>query len=641
MVAAMAAALIGIGVSGPGYADTPDNTGVTSVNADHVVVTATRNAMDPRDAPGAISIVTRQEIEKSNARDVMELLRDQAGVILKGRSVGGRKTLTLRGLDDKHTLILVNGMRISASNASIGHSDLENNWVPMENIQRIEVVRGPLSALYGSEAMGGVINIITRTAGDKWTGSVQTRGALRADGNDGETGRAGAYLSGPLVKDRLGLTLSAEYSNEEPTPDKDDEKIYEIEGKEVATGSVALSYTPSGDVSMNLFFNGADEERKYRNASRGKYYRDIYDIKKYQYGANASVKIGPTDNQLNLYRSYVEKDRPRTYDSGALSRSYDEVINSVADIQSGFMLWGTRVTLGGEARKEELSSLSMASGSDDAVHTALFLQDEIVLMERLSLTAGLRWDHHEAFGAEVSPRIYALYKLNEVVNLKAGYGHAFNAPTVKQVSAGYHATTGPHEFFGNPDVKPETSDNFEVGVEVYLKRLQAKLFYFHNEIDDLIDWDLIGTNGRSRIFKADNIDEARTRGVETELGLDLGYGFDLAGTYTYTDARDTLNDARLDGRPRHSAAATLSYAYDPLGVWASLSWDYTGEQFLNDEDVPEFYLWHVSLGKRINDFLDVKCGVENIGDVRLADKSDAFNYEERGRTFWVGLNARF
>jgi len=129
--------------------------------------------------------------------------------------------------------------------------------------------------------------------------------------------------------------------------------------------------------------------------------------------------------------------------------------------------------------------------------------------------------------------------------------------------------------------------------------------------------------------------------VETELGIDLGYGFALSGTYTYMDAKDTQKDAPLDGRPRHSAAAKLKYTHGPLGFWTSLDWDYTGEQYLNEEDAPQFYLWHFSLGKQLTDFLDLKCGVENIGDVRLADKSDAFSYEERGRTFWIGLTARF
>jgi len=457
------AGLMGFSPGGPAFAAAVD-----TIEAENVVVTATRNEINPKDAPGAITIITRQDIEETNARDLVELLREQAGVILNGRSVGGRKTITFRGMNEKHTLMMVNGMRISASNAAIGHSDLENNWVPIESIERIEVVRGTLSALYGSEAMGVVINIITKSARAEWSGSVQTKTGVRFDGNDGETFHLGAQVSGPALSDKLSINLSTEYSNEDPAIDKDDGKKTEIEGKKVTTGIIGFTYTPSSDHTISLLFNGTDEEREnWTSTSSLKYYKDIYDIKKSQVAFNINSKIGPTDNALKVYRSSVEKESIKTYESGTVSKSYDEIVNDVADFQSTFLFMDTKMTLGGEARKEELTSPTMIKLSDSAVHTALFAQNEIILFDKLSLTGGFRWDHHEAFGSEASPRIYALYKLNKNINLKAGYGHAFNAPTIKQVSADYHATAGPHEFFGNPDLKPETSDNFEAGVEVY------------------------------------------------------------------------------------------------------------------------------------------------------------------------------
>jgi len=611
------------------------------VKAKNVVVTATRSEMDTKDAPGAITIITRQDIEETDAADLVGLLREHAGVVLKGRSVGGRKTITFRGFNDKHTLMLVDGMRISASNAAIGHSDMENNWVPIESIERIEIVRGPLSALYGSEAMGGVVNIITKKTGDKWHGSVQTRAGFRDDGNDGEIQNFGAQVSGPVIKDKLGIRVSAEYSNEEVTPDKDDEKQTDIEGKEVTSGSVGLTYTPSSDHTLNIFFNGANDERERPALSRGKYFTDYYDIDKYQVGAELSSKIGFTDNVLKLYRSSITKDKDKIYESGKTSNSYDKIVNEVADFQSSFLIMGSRLTLGGEFRKEELTSPTMVEKSDDAVHTALFAQDEIVLFDRLSITTGLRFDHHDAFGSEISPRIYALYKINDNINLKAGYGHAFNAPTIKQVSDGYQANTGPHTFFGNPDIKPETSDNYEVGLELYFDRIQAKAFYFHNEIDDLIDWDLIRKIGRRRQFKAENIDEARTRGLETQIGVDLPFNFHLSANYMYLDAKDTKNNERLEDRPRHTMGGKLRYDFEPWGLWAALRFDYTGSQLINEENAPPFTLWSFSMGKQITSSLDLKCGIDNIGDVRLADESDAFNYEERGRTFWAGLTAKF
>ena len=126
---------------------------------------------------------------------------------LQGRSIGGRKVLSLRGMDSKHTLFLVDGRRVGASDGVIGHSDFQYDWIAVEDIERIEVVRGPLSVLYGSEAMGGVVNVITRQAGDRWAGSGRVEGSRGRRGERGGDGhRAAVAVGGPLA---AGLALRA------------------------------------------------------------------------------------------------------------------------------------------------------------------------------------------------------------------------------------------------------------------------------------------------------------------------------------------------------------------------------------------------------------------------------------------------
>ena len=127
-----------------------------------VVVTATRHAMALIDSPAALSVVTRAQIEQRGADSVLDALRGELGVSLMARPISGRKAISLRGMDSRHTLMLVDGKRIGASDGVIGHSDFQNDWIPVEDIERIEVIRGPMSVLYGAEALGGVVNIITR-----------------------------------------------------------------------------------------------------------------------------------------------------------------------------------------------------------------------------------------------------------------------------------------------------------------------------------------------------------------------------------------------------------------------------------------------------------------------------------------------
>jgi len=626
---------------------------VPETEIEKTVVTATRHEVSLKDAPGAVSVITAEEIQRMPVRDTTDILRQVAGISLIGRGIGGRKTISIRGLDNRHVLTLIDGRRIAASNAVMGHSDYENAWVPLESIERIEIVRGPLSALYGSEALGGVVNIITRAPTSTWQGGVNLLGGLTDDYHGGETQGYGAHASGPLVKDRVGLSLSAEYRRDEPIEDPDDELVYDIEGQEVSSAGAKLTFTPTSTQRFELYADIVDEQRELRSTDSRGYYETIYDLQKYMIGAGWRGDIGPTRSGINVYRAENDKVSTKTYDAtGSSSESPDTVTNDVVDGHITFPVAFNIFTLGGEYRVETVASdtLETVGGEDDATHQAIFLQDEITLLDRLLLTLGVRWDDHEFFGSETSPRLYALYRLTSNLNLKAGYGHAFNAPTIKQVSEGYDAQTGPHRFLGNPDVKPETSENYEAGVEYFGSRITLKAFYFHSDVDDLISWNQIGVAGRTRIFEADNIDSARIRGVETELGVQLLKELNLSTGYTWLDAEDTENDVDLEGRPEHTVSAKLVYTLADWGLQGILRYQYIGEQvYTNDEDeleeVSGYSLWHAALRKTILNKkqvkVDLQAGVENIGDVRLADESILYPFEERGRLFYAKVSTNF
>jgi outer membrane receptor for ferrienterochelin and colicins len=611
------------------------------------VVTATRTEVSLKDAPGAVTVISAEDIKDLTANDVLDIVRDTAGVSLSGRGVGGRSVISIRGLESRQTLILVDGKRVTASDAVFGHSDFEHNWVPIETIERIEVVRGPLSALYGSEAMGGVINIITKKTASEWHGSARIGGGVRADNNGGENQTYGAQVSGPLVAERLKLGLSAEYMKDENTPDKDDPDIDEIEAKEVTTYGARLAYTPSEDHTFEADVTMTTDDRERLTSSSGRDYLDDYDLEKIMYGLSWSGDVGPTRSAIKAYRSDIDKLSVKRYTDGSTTEYPERLINDAVDAQTSFFLGDTIVTLGGEWRNEELESTSLTSGKDSVVHQALFAQGEVPLFgDRLLLTPGVRLDDHETFASEVSPRIYAVYKLTDMINLKAGYGHAFRAPTVKQVSEDYEARNGPHIFLGNPDLEPETSDAYEVGAEYYGAKVFARALYFYNDVDNLIAYERIGSGPPPRTYLATNIDKARTYGVETELGLNLPMGLDLTAGYTYLEAEDTENEVRLEGKPRHEINAKLKYKNQSLGLSAVLRAQHIADQvFENDDDVleevPAYTLWHFSVSKQFLQHFEVQVGIDNIADVRLADETDLYDYEERGRFYYANLRYSF
>ncbi len=243
-----------------------------------MTVTATRTDTLLKDAPGAVSVITEQQIAEQPVRDIVDILSEVPGISLIGQGAGGRKTISIRGADNHHTLVLVDGRRIAASNAVMGHSNYENSWVPVENIKRIEVVRGPLSSLYGSEALGGVINIITKPPTKEWRGGFKIGGGAPS-GKGGNSTNVGAHVSGPLLKDRLGLTLSLEHVKESAIPDEDKPRYSEIEGRKITSFSPKIVLTPNAGHTFELYANLIDEERDFLSQSRNRDVDSLYELK--------------------------------------------------------------------------------------------------------------------------------------------------------------------------------------------------------------------------------------------------------------------------------------------------------------------------------------------------------------------------
>ncbi len=211
-----------------------------------IVITATRFAMLSTDAPAALSVVTRRDIEARGADNVLDAIRGETGLSLQGRAVGGRKVIGIRGLDSRHALFLVDGKRIGASDGVVGASDFQYDWIAVDDIERIEVVRGPMSVLYGSEALGGVVNIITRQPGDAWRFGAMTEGS-DADGERGGGGwRVGARADGPLGAGFF-LRAGVAASKVEAVVSATDPRLSELEARDKQDAWVGVAWRGAGD----------------------------------------------------------------------------------------------------------------------------------------------------------------------------------------------------------------------------------------------------------------------------------------------------------------------------------------------------------------------------------------------------------
>ena len=434
-----------------------------------VTVTATRSEEDARTAPASVTVFDRQTLQQSSRpdEDLLTLIEDAPGLTLSARQVGGRKTFTLRGMNDSHTLVLMDGRRIAASDDVVGHSDYQYGWVPASAIERVEVIRGPLSALYGSEALGGVVNIITRWPTDKWEGSVSLSGQRASSAKWGGTGGKTAVYAGGPVAQGLALRVNAERSHVNPVALREDRRYSEIEGRRSTSGSLSARYALNARHTFEAGIQHGSEDRFYDDVARSARatpYHNTYKVNRdHGYGQWNGVFGNDVKAQLRAYRSAIGVSTHRT--NGVAPTRPQDMRDVVGD---GFVQWrmgSHRLTAGGEWRREKLINAGLTGGKDSATHKALFAQDEFAFASHLIATLGVRVDHHQIFGNHVSPRAYLVWEPSENLVIKGGVGGAFKAPTLKQISPNYVGAEGPHTFLGNARIKPESSTSFEVGAD--------------------------------------------------------------------------------------------------------------------------------------------------------------------------------
>ncbi|MDP1875050.1 TonB-dependent receptor domain-containing protein [Phenylobacterium sp.] len=635
--AALLASLVWLAPLSPALAD--DATDLTQV-----VVTPMAGPQALRDAPATISVVNREDLEARPIADLSDALRNEPGVTITGIGMT-RRGISLRGMPVEHTLVLVDGRRISAVGGLVAHADYDLAWTPVEAIERIEVVRGPMSSLYGADALGGVVNIITRSATDSWLRSATLNGTVPERGA-GRAYQMGAYAGGPLVEGVLGLSLYADASGRDPTYQEADPRLAELEGRRALNASATLSWTPDDSQRIDLTF-GAGTDFRYRDTvttgAAPVYYRFSDDITRQQVSASHRGDFGFGQTLARAYRSEVERVNIRSQNqtpSGTV-----RIVESVVD---GHVTtsWGAHVlSAGGEARRQELRNPAVnAQGRSEADQYGLFIQDVWSITEQWSLVGGARFDHHDTYDWQTSPRLYTVFHLNERLTLKGGVGRGFKAPSLTQLSPDYQvvAAGGRFTVFGNPDLKPEIGTTYEASADYAGEGWSVRLGVFQNDLEDLVETQcvrLCGVRGREvRVYG--NVAEARIRGLELGGDLDLPANLNLAANYTRLETENRQTGQALLERPESRANATLRWRPSPA-LSAQLRTEYVGEQTVSTGGLPDYTLWSIEASQRLFEGVTLRVGIENLSDQRLADKSGSFTYAEPGRLYHLGFNLSF
>ncbi|MCC5902429.1 MAG: ligand-gated channel protein [Halomonas sp.] len=622
-----------------------------SPRLDDMVVTASGFEQQITNAPASISVATREQLEKGYYRDVTDALRDMPGVIVTGGGGGDNGyDISLRGMPAQYTLILVDGRpRSSRDSRPNGSAGFEQDWLPpLQAIDRIEVVRGPMATLYGSDAIGGVINIITRRVADEWSGNLQLDTVIQERSSSGDSRDANFYLSGPLVSDQLGLQLYGRTSQRD-----EDDIVSGYNDKSLQSLTGRLTWAPSQQHDISLEAGYTDQERS-STPGRSVEVTDAESNSKHNSRHLALTHSGRFD--IGTTETFVQRESTKN-----VARDIT-ITNTTAKTSLIMPLGMHMVTVGASYEDESLEDTTTNSISADVTNLdnsswAVFLEDEWYLTDTWSLTGGVRVDESEDYGSHVSPRLYSVWNLSPVWTIKGGVSTGYRAPTLRETSPDWGAVSRGGNIYGNPGLKPETSLNKELGVLYDSGQgVSGSFTVFHNDFEDKItrvscpiDICSAGPNQ----FGSDpttyrNVDEAVTQGVEMSLAAELMDNVSLRSSYTYTDSEQKSGEYAgqpLTKLPRHQLSTTLDWQVTPeLTQWTRVSYrgkesQPTGGRSSSTIVAPSYTFVDAGIGYRLTPSATVNAGIYNLFDEEIT--YDEYGYVEDGRRVWLGLNVSF
>ena len=644
---------------------------------DEVVVTATRTENDVKKVPASTQVITQEDIKRGGATSVRNALSMYANIFQKSKVRGGGHDIIIRGMETKHSLVMVNGRRISneADANGLGNA-MSLDRININDVEKIEIVRGPSSALYGSEAMGGVLNIITKPSKEQTllTGlehtSEDTSHWWHAD-----TGRIGNFsmtLDARFNKINRSMLDTATESDPYGTAQTYNASLnyyvndhsyvnaymdYYSQHLKTDTGTPTMKpitlTTSSGKMSLSgqAMLEGtgskAYKQKNYGISWNGKTDKNDWQIQayisKFNWSTTSNTKVLgsiPPAGMEKMFNAMLQKKN--TYDF-----NHDE--HNMWAIEGRDSLRVNdhhRVTFGAEYVKDKVAGTGLGSNGD-GVHSitengktksssektlssyAAYLQDEIEYGKWFIVPA-IRYDHHSAYGSHTSPKIGVTYNATDHFRIKANYGDGFKAPSVSQLYYDLDMEMGRGNWVhltGNPNLKPEKSKSWDLGVEAEFGKGYGSLTYFDNDVDNLITSIPKGkdSNGHN-LHRYENVNKARIKGLENTLGYRFNDTLEFKVTSTLLDAKDTSAGKDLTQRARLSQIYQLIYDDHKDTGWSAVLWnqlDYkfvTGKAWESGESVKKSYsLTNFSLTRKVNKDTRVYGSVQNIFDKKDAD----------------------
>lgn len=634
-------------------------------NEDQLVVTATGFSQERREAPATISVVNEKELNTRSNQNVTEALREMPGV-LTGSGNGSLATgdVQMRGMDSSYTSYMVNGIKQGTreSRPYGHHIGTEAAFMPpIAAIERIEVIRGPMSSLYGSDSIGGVVNVITKKGYnlDSWTGVLEDNYFLQEKSEYGNTNQTNLFLMGPVIPGKLGVSLAADYLDRRDDDSPDKERFVKHEaGNLDATISMSPTDTQLWDLNA---VKGHQEKTRHGNPWYWGFDRDAISLSQHAwYGDILESK------------NFVSYEKARTeYRVPYLSPQFVKQNNFEAKSANTFTLGDHKLTLGANYTRNELDdTFGIADKEVPGVTPvskisrdgwAVFAEDAWMIVPDFTMTTSARLDHDSYFGYHVTPKLYGNWTLDENWAVKGGVSAGYKKPDLRQNNSGFTSVYGSYPYseigIGNDDLKPEKSVNTELGVYWQKDTLALDATVFHTKFKDKISDYTICTATATQMcvyngYEAESVSQYFNVSDAEIYGLELNGDWQATPTlkanvnYTYTHSEQKSGQYKGDALnefPTSMANISLTWeALNDLELWTKASWRSNTPDIGKSTSTEAYAVMDLGTRYRVNKNLTLMAGIYNLFD---ANPLHSTSYNEasvlEGRRYNLGARVEF
>lgn len=531
---------------------------------DNVVVTASRTAQTVDDTLAPVTVITREQIERSQSQNVIELLRLAPGLqITDNGGHGASASMFMRGSNSNHTLVLIDGVRIN--DATGGMAAIP--YLDPDQIERIEIVRGPKSSLYGADAIGGVVQIFTRK------GAGEPRLTIKAGSGSRGTANSDINLGGMLGSTRVNTNISF-FDTNGVDRTTDVELPNDQDAFQNKSASINLSHAFEGGANVGFSavhnqgyseydgYNAPFAETEFSNTVFSTHF-NLPILEQWDTRFEAGYSMDENREYITDVNTGA-RSANGTFDTNRLTLAW---LNDIAWYDSQLLTAGIDYYYDDVNDGKDYIEPSSGQKIDSRDNKSIFLQNQSSF-DWSDVTVGARLDDNEAYGLHVTGNVAWGIKLPQSMMLIASYGTAYRAPTMSEL---YSPNTASTTYRSNANLKPEESESVELELKGHWDAAYWSMSIFQNAIDNLIANKKIGSitvNGvENDLFEKHNIAEARIRGIELSVAGQL-YGFDVVSSLTFTDAQDLTNKEVLLKRAPQTFMLNVDRTFGRFAVGA-------------------------------------------------------------------------